>query len=152
MEETTKKSTSTRKVLIVEDDENTQALYKEAFEDIDFDVHILFGADGAFLEKVVQFQPDIISMDIMIGQESVEGGRNGLTALEMLKADERTRDIPVVMLSNFVEEGKVSEARTLGAVDYLVASGISPMEIAKRFLIYISDPDGYQPAHPTFSS
>lgn len=142
--------THTRRVLIVEDDPNTQELYKDAFSNFDFDVHMLYGADGDFISKVVDFDPDIISMDIMIGKEGVSGTRDGLEALEMLKTDPQTSAIPVMMLSNFVEEGKVNRAASLGAADYIIASSNSPTEIAKRFLIYISDPDNYKPMHSVF--
>jgi CheY-like chemotaxis protein len=140
----------TRKVLIIEDDRNTLELYNEAFSQIGFDAHILNGADGDFIAKVIEFNPDIISMDIMIGKEGIEDTRDGLEALELLQGDPRTREVPVIMLSNFVEEGKIRRAASLGAVDYIIASSNSPTEIAKHFLVYISDPQNYEPMHPFF--
>jgi PAS domain S-box-containing protein len=63
------------------------------------------------LEKVIVLHPGLILLDINLPDGS------GLDLLPELKADERTRDIPVVVVS--VEERR-KEALHLGAVGYLV--------------------------------
>jgi len=67
-------------------------------------------AFGAF-EKVLQIKPSVILLDLNLHD------RSGLDVLKKLKANETTRDIPVVIVS--VEESR-SLATALGAVGYLV--------------------------------
>jgi len=135
---------------MVEDDPNTRELYKDAFAEKGFEALILPNADGDFLGKVVKFDPDIISMDLMIANVNVPDARDGFEAMELLKSDPRTENIPFIILSNFIEEGKIRRTRSLGAVDYIIASAYSPTKIATQFLLYISDPDNYKPIHPLF--
>jgi len=65
---------------------------------------------GAF-EKAVQIRPSVILLDLNLHD------RSGLEVLRKLKANETTRNIPVVIVS--VEESR-SLATSLGAVGYLV--------------------------------
>lgn len=143
---------STRKILIIEDDPHTRALYEDAFTAEGFETCLMPDADDGFLERVAEFGPDVISMDLMIGQSDKPDARDGFQAMEALNQDLRTHEIPVFVLSNFIEEGKVRRAASLGAVDYIIASSYSPKEIVKRFIIFLSDPDSYKPTHPLFQS
>lgn len=138
------------RILIVEDDPYTLDLYKESFTKAGFDVIPTGDADGYFLEMVIEQNPDIISMDIMIGKDGKPGERNGLEALKLLKGDLRTYEIPVMILSHFFEEEKVNEAKALGAVDYLNAAAYTPSNIPEHYLNYLKHKKRYRPTHPTF--
>lgn len=138
------------KILIVEDDPNVHPLYREAFTEGGFDVTILPNADGFFAEEVDRVQPDVISMDIMIGKEGRPTERDGFEAIELLRSDLRTNEIPIIVLSNFSEETRIERAKKLGAVDYIVAIGYSPKEVARIFMKYVDDPKHYVPLHPAF--
>lgn len=63
------------------------------------------------IEKVLLLQPSVILLDLNMPDGS------GLELLSSLKADERTRDVPVIVVS--VEERR-AEAMNLGAVGYLL--------------------------------
>ena len=99
------------KILIVEDDLNMHPLYTKAFEESGFEVVIFQTADGFFPEDVYNQKPDIISMDLMIGKEGEETERDGFDAIEVLKSDSRTYEIPIIVLSNFYEENRVRRAK-----------------------------------------
>jgi len=66
------------------------------------------GADALRLAQTEQ--PDLITLDIVLPDA------NGLTVLEWLKRDSKTRHIPVLLLSVLGDE---AEGKLLGAVDYL---------------------------------
>lgn len=137
---------------MVEDNEFNHELYKDAFTFVGFDVTILPNADGPFVDTVATLKPDIISMDIMMGKDGIGAVHDGFSALELLKDDPRTADIPVFMLTNFYEEGKVERAHELKAADFINLAGQKIQRIPEHFLRYIEDPKHYEPVHPMFKN
>lgn len=140
------------KILIVEDFEANHALYRKIFEDVGFEVLIIKKVDDYFIEAVCQFSPDIISMDLMIEEDVTDHPFAGFDLLFLLKADKRTVQIPVIILTAFFEETKVIKARELGAVDFICVSGHKVQKIPEIFLSYLHDPKHYVPSHPLFRS
>lgn len=136
---------------MVEDNKNNHLLFTKAFEDAGFEVMIAQNAEVGFVDLVTNFKPDIISLDIMIGKSGADLKVGGLEALQMLKEDERTKRIPVMMLSNFFEEGKVGRAKELGAVDYLSLQSGSITTIPDYFKRYLQNPKKYVPLNRTFN-
>jgi len=112
----------TVKLLIVEDDPYVVRLYRRLFSFSKLDVKTAGnGAEGIALAKT--FKPHLILLDIMMPV------MNGLEALEKLKADTETRDIPVVMLSSVGEEPTLRAAMTKGAANYLLKSDFTPEQV-----------------------
>lgn len=138
------------KILIVEDDTHNHELFREAYENEGFEVLIADTADGNFVEAVLGFMPDIISMDLMIGKKNVVVERDGFQAIDLLKEHNRARQIPIIVVSNFFEESKVKLAEAQGVIDYYNLQGQSITSVAKRFKEYIDDPKKYRPSHPLF--
>ena len=138
------------KILIIEDNKFNHPLYRDAFEQAGFEVVISDDAEGQLPDAVNTIQPDIISMDLMIGKEGVEMERDGFSAIEALKSDVRTHDVPIIVFSSFFEEGKVKRAHKLGAVDFINSAGMSIREVPQQFLKYLKNPKEYEPSHPLF--
>ena len=138
------------KIVIVEDNKHNHDLYRDAFQNAGFDVTICKNADDYFADEMSEIKPDIISMDLMLGKDGHPTERDGLSAIQYLKSDLRTHEIPVIMLTHFSEENKVQKAKEFGAVDYIVLSGESISKIPKHYLDYLKDPKKYTSAHPLF--
>lgn len=139
------------KVFIVEDNTSNHELFTEAFQSAGFQVIVCPYIDEHFLDDVASIQPDIISMDIMIANpEGSDPDHDGLSALTLLKSDERTRDIPVVVLTSFFEESKVLKAQQKGAVDFINLQGHTISTVPGMFKRYLDDPKNYRPVHPIF--
>lgn len=104
---------SPSKVLIVDD--NTQNLeLLEAYVDGMSDVVPITATNGQeALEKVAAEMPALILLDIMMPKMS------GFEVCKHLKADPRTRDIPIVMVTALNELGDVERARECGADEFL---------------------------------
>ena len=129
------------KILMVEDDINNQQLFKEVLEGAGLQTLILASADGDLVAFVADYEPDIISMDLMIGgSDGVETERDGMEALELLKSNKQTKDIPIFILTSFYEGGKVELAKSLGATDYISLQGQTISNVPGIFLRYMSDP------------
>lgn len=112
------------KILLIEDDNLLQNLYKGKLTDEGFEVVVTGdGKEGLGLVKSGNF--DLILLDIML-----PGGINGFDVLESLKKDELLRQIPIIVLTNLDSEEKI--AREIGAVDYFVKARVLPGQIVDR--------------------
>lgn len=106
-------------VLIIEDEAIVAEIYGLALERSSYRVlKAIDGADG--LRVAAEALPDFIFLDIRMPKMS------GVEVLRGLAANATTRDIPVVMLSNFDDPALVKECMGLGAKEYLVKAGLNP--------------------------
>lgn len=139
------------KILIVDDTPANQDLFRQAFEMAGFQVLVSGEAEGNFAEAVAQFSPDIISMDIMIGESKWgEEGRDGFDAIRLLKENPESAKVPIIVMTNFFEDSKVELAKELGVVDYVNLQSHSIQKIPEIFLTYLANKDNYIAVHPSF--
>lgn len=113
-----------KQVLLVEDEKMLVDLYREAFEDQGFDLSI--AENGSDALKMAESTPDLILLDILLP------GINGFEVLRQLKGNSKTKNIPVIVLTNLGSEQTDKDkqlALSLGAVDYLVKSYHDPEEL-----------------------
>ncbi len=113
-----------KKILIVEDDLFIRELYQKQLEisgyEVDAAVDGVEGRDKAF-GKVF----DLILLDIMLPK------MNGLDLLKLLKETDKTKAVPVIILSNLGQDSVVEKGLSLGAINYIVKADITPMEMLK---------------------
>ncbi len=116
----------THKVLIVDDNKGCSDLYKLRFEIEKWEVVVAFSAEEA-LEKVRQdYRPDIILLDLMLPK------MQGDELLKILKADEKLKKIPVMILTAISFNPK-DEDKTRGlADDYQIKIEITPQKLVQR--------------------
>lgn len=107
------------KVLLIEDDESVQALYKRVFSLEGFEIEIADGGQAG-LDRVEAYHPDIVLLDMMMPS------MNGLEVLSKLKASPSTNQIPVIALTNISEMRISEEAISRGAAMYLIKSDTEP--------------------------
>jgi two-component system cell cycle response regulator DivK len=89
-------------VLIVDDTPDVREMYGEYLTARGF--RVATARDGeAGIATATQSRPDVIVMDLSMPRIS------GITAIRRLKADARTRDVPVILLTGYpykaIEEG-----------------------------------------------
>src|SRR6202011_612094 len=93
-------------VLLVDDDPSVLEMYRLKLELDGYRLHTaLDGEEG--LKKVGDLTPDIIFLDIRLPK------MDGLEVLRKLRAQEKTREIPVIILSNYDEEDLVARGLRL---------------------------------------
>jgi len=71
-------------------------------------------ANGSYAHRDIRHQPRIILLDLKLPKV------DGLEVLRQVKSDERTRTIPVVVLTSSREEQDVVESYKLGVNSYIV--------------------------------
>ena len=102
-----------KKILVVDDSPSISMLMKAELEENDFEV--VTASDGSEgIKKAEEESPDLILLDVMMP------GRDGFETLEDLKAQETTKQIPVIMLSGKGDTSALFEGQELGAADYVI--------------------------------
>ena len=69
---------------------------------------------GEFALRKIEHTPKVIMLDLKLPKKS------GVDVLKEIRADERTKDIPVVMLTTSREEKDIVEGQNLGLNGYVV--------------------------------
>ncbi len=78
-------------------------------------MHVDIALDGAAgLEKAMASTPDLILLDMMMP------GMDGIEVLRKLRKNQRTRYIPVIMLTAKGESKSIFKAQDAGATEYLI--------------------------------
>lgn len=120
-------------VLIVEDTELLRRMYADKLQQEGFKV--LSAADGLEALSLLRSEtPDLILLDLVMPNMS------GLEVLETLRKDDRLSAIPVLILSNPLEDADMERAMELGAVDYLIKSEMRLSDVAARIAEVLSSP------------
>ena len=111
------------RVLFIEDDPAVAEMYRTKLELDGYAVQIASDGEAA-LRLASDDPPDIVFLDI--GLPKVDG----LTVLARLRGNDRTRSVPVVILSNYSEAELVERGLRLGALEHLVKSQTTPAQVA----------------------
>ncbi len=111
-------------ILIVDDNQMNLKVLGTILMEEHYEVS-LAGNGREAIEEAINNPPDLILMDIMMPE------MNGFEAVRELKADERTRHIPVIFVTAMNEESDESEGFSIGAVDYITKPVKGPVVRAR---------------------
>lgn len=112
-------------VILVADDDPDVARAVEVNLSLEgYDVHLAGDGDEA-LEKAFKLEPDLVVLDWLMP------GKDGLEVCRALRADPRTADIAIVMLTARSQADDKVEGFTSGADDYIVKP-FEPAELVAR--------------------
>lgn len=100
------------KLLIVDDLDDNLEILREMLSFNGYRVDTARSGEAA-LERVQQSHPDLILLDILMP------GINGFEVCARLKADESTRDIPVIFVSSMIDIDSKIMGFKVGGVDYI---------------------------------
>ena len=99
-------------ILVVDDEHDVRLGLTQLLEEAGHDV--VEAPDGAYVQIVaLRDSPDVILLDVTMPKVT------GFEALAKLKADARTADIPVIMVTAKGRPQDLHQARSLGALDYI---------------------------------
>ncbi|KKU73989.1 MAG: Two-component response regulator [Parcubacteria group bacterium GW2011_GWA2_47_26] len=113
------------RILLVEDDTFLAGIYAHKFEAEGFEV--LLATDGEAGAKVAAKElPNIILLDILLPK------MDGFEVLEKVKGDAKTKNIPVILLTNLGQKEDVDKGLKLGASDYLIKAHFMPQETVEK--------------------
>jgi len=113
-------------ILLVEDNPNDAELTMRALKRANVDAHLIIARDGAEALEVLisdRPKPKVIFLDLKLPKV------DGIEVLRQVRLDDRTRAIPVVVLTSSQEERDITECYKLGANSYVV----KPVEFDKFY-------------------
>ncbi len=114
-----------KKILFIEDEATLQktiggVLRKEGYD-------VISALDGETGLKLAQQEiPDLILLDLVLPK------MHGLDLLARLREGEKTKDIPVIVLTNIEGVQEIERAISLGARAYLVKSDYKLDEVIRK--------------------
>ena len=100
-----------KRILITDDDEDMQDIYKTIFERKGYEVEVVGEANKIFENNYTI--PDLFLLDRQLR------GHDGLNVCKFLRDQPATKDIPVIIVSSVGNEDMVMEGFKLGADDFL---------------------------------
>jgi DNA-binding response OmpR family regulator len=114
-----------KKILFIEDEVALQKAMGEILNQDGYETISAFnGEDG--LKLAQKKNPDLIVLDLVLPKI------HGFEVLKELKQDKKTKNIPVIVLTNLEGVQDVEKAIKMGANTYLIKSSYSLEEITEK--------------------
>jgi two-component system, cell cycle response regulator DivK len=121
-----------KRVLVVEDQEDNRQILRDLLRSADFEV--IEAVDGeAGLVAAATHRPDLILMDIQLP------GLDGYEATRRIKADAALRAIPVIAVTSYGLAGDADKALAAGC-DAYISKPYSPRQLLAKVREYLSSP------------
>ncbi|HLM83678.1 MAG TPA: response regulator [Candidatus Bathyarchaeia archaeon] len=119
------KEPNNRKVLIIEDEDVFIEMFGEKLKQEGFEV--VSAKNGKWGIKEAEGGGfDCVLLDMMMPE------MNGLEAVKELRATEKSKNTPIIILSNSALDSEVQQALALGANEYYIKTKVTPGEVAEK--------------------
>lgn len=112
-------------ISIYEDDTIIREMYETKLTRSGFIVHVHPDATTVVQDATTE-KPDIILMDILMPK------CDGHTAIKQLKEGTATKNIPVLVITNFGDDVTVQKALWFGAYDVVVKADYTPQQVVNK--------------------
>jgi len=114
-----------KKILLVEDQAGFRKVYTDVLENNGFEV--ITAEDGEKGWNLAQSEaPDLIMLDLILPKMT------GMDVLRRIRMDQKTQNIPVLILSVLGDKEVIAEALSKGANDYTIKGFYTPREILAK--------------------
>ena len=126
-----------KKILLAIVDNFIRNLYGEIFKKEGFEVLETKTVKTA-IDLINKELPDVVVVDVLLYRV------NGFEVLKEIKKQEETKEIPVIIFSQFEKEGEREKALELEAKDFIVSTKITPSEAVKRIKTVLGEQKTYR--------
>ncbi|MBU0597620.1 response regulator [Patescibacteria group bacterium] len=114
-----------KKVLIIEDEESIRIALRKTFAGSD--ILLLEAENGEVgLELAFKEHPDLIILDIVMPK------MHGIDALDKLQADEKGKNIPILILTNYADDPRVKKAVDMGRAEMMSKTDCHLEDVVKK--------------------
>lgn len=110
------------KILLVEDDDSLQFLYKRQLELAGYQVNA-YATGAETLQSLDDNIYDLVLLDIMLPD------MNGIEILGKIREHTNGKDVPVILLSNLGQENIIQEGMKLGVKEFVLKSSVTPDQL-----------------------
>lgn len=115
------------KVLIVEDVPQVTNMYRKKLEQAGLVVDTAANGEIA-LEKISQFNPDLVLLDILMP------GVSGLDVLRRIRTNVQTRNMLVIVTTNSDSDELATAIQNIGVSGYMTKSNFTPKEVVDKVI------------------
>lgn len=100
------------KVLVIDEEKSSIALFGKALEPLGLDVFVI-GTPDKGIEKAIEIEPDLMFVNLIFRES------NGLKVSKLLHAVDKLKKVPIVMLINHRSDLDPKYTSTIGVVDVM---------------------------------
>lgn len=113
-------------ILLVEDDSFISGMYQAKLSGLGYQVELQEDGEAAAARLAKDPLPDLVLLDVVLPK------KDGFEILEALRADKRTKQLPVILLTNLGQKPDVERGIKLGADDYIIKAHYTPSEVVEK--------------------
>ncbi|MBI3250550.1 MAG: response regulator [Candidatus Andersenbacteria bacterium] len=113
-------------ILLVEDDSFISGMYQTKLVSLGYTVELREDGQAAWDRLQEDPLPDLVLLDVVLPK------KDGFEILEALRADKRTKDTPVILLTNLGQKPDIERGVKLGADDYIIKAHFTPSEVVEK--------------------
>lgn len=111
-----------KRILIIEDETNIRAMYSDILRESGYEViEEAEGKEG--LDSIMNTEWDLLLLDIMLPR------LDGIELLKRIQQDQRTKDKPVVVLTNLDDNRVRDTCLNLGVREFMVKANVTPNDV-----------------------
>lgn len=114
-----------KSILVVEDEVHLQKLISFILEKEGHKVSAVSNGPDALKLLATDYMPDLVILDILMP------GMDGLTVLKNIRADQKNKNVPVMLLTALAQENIVLQGIKMGVKEY-IRKPFQPKELASR--------------------
>ena len=114
------------KVLLFEDDQLLSSICKQKLDEAKINCLVFEYPPENLIETILTEKPNLIIMSVIMPH------MDGFTATEKIRADKRTKDTPLVFLTNLCQPENIKRGMDLGALKHFITAHITPSELVEE--------------------
>ncbi len=112
-----------KKISLFEDDPMLGEMWKTKLEQAGYTISLHVDPSRDPVSIVLTDKPNLILMSIIMPV------MDGLEATKRLQADDRTKEVPIIALTNLSQQEQITQGMELGMTHYLVSSHYGPKDL-----------------------
>lgn len=116
------------KILIIEDERHLAELLATKLKKEGYDIENAYDGEEGY-KKIVKWKPELILLDIIMPK------MDGYEVME--KMNDNNKKIPIIVISNSGQPVEIEKTKKLGAVDHLIKTEFSPIDVLKKVESYL---------------
>ncbi len=113
-------------IYLVEDDSFISGMYQTKLRNVGYTVEVAADGEVAWNRLQEDPLPQLVLLDVVLPK------KDGFEILEDLRKDPRTKDLPVILLTNLGQKPDVERGIKLGADDYIIKAHYTPSEVMEK--------------------
>lgn len=113
-------------IYLVEDDSFISGMYQTKLRNAGYTVEIATDGEAAWNRLQQDPLPQLVLLDVVLPK------KDGFEILEDLRKSPKTKDLPVILLTNLGQKPDVERGIKLGADDYIIKAHYTPSEVMEK--------------------